>query len=373
MKKLSLLLFLLFGLAVWSESPVSASGYANGYVEDGYTYNNGYWYLNGQAYTRARWWQPGREGYYLNSGYGCSLCRVYVPGYAGYYFYKYAAYYPAQQELPKYTDPGWRTKLLDIAAARDKVEGDIRKSAFDHQQYLEAVNALGLQNNFRWNGYGQAPPYSAYGYQAVNYGVNAGTQYGYQANAQATVAHLYGDTNLNSLFQQAAQLTQGAQRLSGEATTGFQALVGAEGGNRARVAEIIAKGQMAAQVLNALAAAPSAEVRGYSFKVTQGKIERVEDPKVVTPDQKAALKEQFGQLASAKCYSCHNDKNAQGKSAMFPEGFKIADYFLLTVEQKNRVWEVLGSEDPKKRMPLAEGGGPGVPLTVDEKRLFFLN
>lgn len=365
MKRLVPALFLLLLLTGFASA--TDTSYPIGYITPGgYAWRgDGYWYYGDQAYTRTQEWVP---GYYTTSSpLGCNsyACRTWVPGY---YYWKYTAYTKPtvyQPQLPSHTDPGWRSKILDIAAAREKLEGEITRSAFEQQNYMEAVQALGLRAarpNIPYVGvYGAAN--ATY---ATNFGANGNTQYGYRQESFNTIAQVYGNTDLNTLYQQAAQLTAGAQRLGGEANSGFQTLVGTEGANRARVAEILAKGQMAQQILNSLTAAPQAEVRGYSFRVEKGRIERTEDPKVVTPDQKAALKEKFEQLASARCYDCHNDKDPKG-------GFKIADYYTLSMEQKNKVWEVISTPDDKKMMPRSKDGGPGKRLTPDEQRLFFLN
>lgn len=363
MKRLAIL-FLLLAASAGSAADTT---YPIGYITPGgYAWRgDGYWYYGEQPYTRAQVLQP---GYYANATYGCNTCRTYVPGY---YYWSYTAYNKPTTyapQLPSYTDPTWRSKFFDIVASREKLEGEITREAFNQQNYMEAVNALGLKP-----ARAPIPYYGAYGNAyGLNYGVQGNTQYGYAAQSYSTIAQVYGSSDLNVLYQQAAQLTAGAQRLGGEANSGFQALVGTEGANRARVAEILAKGQMAQQILNSLAAAPSAEVRGYSFRIEQGKIQRIEDPKQVTPDQKEALKAKLEQVAEAKCVSCHGDKDAKG-GGLFPGGFKIADYFRLTNEQKNRVWEVISTPDPAKRMPLRPNGGPGEPLTVEEQRAFYLN
>lgn len=321
---------------------------------------DGFWWHSGQAYTRSQAWQPGY-------GYGCN----YV---AGYYYWKYAPV----QVVTKYvnnvspSDPGWRGKLLDLAAARDRVEGEVRKGAFEQQYFLEAVNALGLQGNFRLQAYGTAPAYLALQHQqyanqyqlsghVTNFGANATTQYGYSYNS---IKQLYGDADLATIFQQAAQLTAQSQKLSGDATSGFQGLVSQEGNNRARVAEIIAKGQMAQQIVAALQAGPASEVKGFSFKVTPAGIQRSEDG--VTAEAKTSLLEKWKALATERCSACHNAEVKKGN-------FDIAVYPSLTPDIKQKIWSVLTTPDDKTVMPRAQDGGPGKRLTPEELRLFFLN
>lgn len=357
-------LFLLaFAVILISVIPANAE-YTNGYVSgEGYTYNDGYWYYNDVPYVRSQ---------YQNPGYW--YCGRYYPGAYSYLYTRIVFKVPpaAKEKLPDYTEPNFETKLLEIAAARDKYEGEIRKKQFDHQRYLELVNALGLQGNFRWNGYGSTPPYnqiqqqgSSMPYAVDGYSksaVNANTAYGYSYN---TIAQLYGDTNLNQLYQQASQLTANAQRLAGDGNTNFQALVGEEGKNRARVAEILARGQMAHQILTALQGPGTVETKGFSFKFSSnGGVERVDD--TVQPDVKADLLKKWQILATNKCASCHSGDKKKG-------GFDITTYSTMSMQDKQKVWTLLTTPDDTKVMPRPKEGEKIQRLTTDEQRLFFLN
>lgn len=324
---------------------------------NGYVWQGGYWVKDGYQYTRTLYQNP---GYWYNGCY-----------FQGSYHYRYTLYSAPQvayvaPKVPTYSDPDWRAQLLNIAAARDKQEGEIRKAAFEQQYFTEAVKALGLEGNFRWNGYGTVPPYLSNGYGAMpfanglyqmqghyNFGVNGSTQYGY-----SSIANLYGDTDLNQLFLQAAQLTQNAQKLSGEATSNFQGLVGQEGSNRAKVAEILAKGQVAREVISALT---SSDFKSFSFKISPvGMIEK--DDSKVDAGTKAVLRQQWGDLAAAKCASCHSGNKTEGK-------FDIGNYLSMSQQEKqDRVWSRLTTDDPTRRMPK-----DGPKLTSEELRLFFLN
>lgn len=217
-------------------------------ANDGYVYNasSGYYQdAAGNNYTRERYYQPGcyNGGCYTN----------------GYYFYKYyavPAYTPPA--LPSYKDPGWRAELIRLAKQRDAFEGQIRKDAFDHAQYLEAIAALGLQGNFTWNGYGAVPPYSNYGsLQFSSAGVNGSSVYGYSVQS---VANLYGTFDLNAAYQQASRLTENAQQLAGQAHADTIDAFNAAGRNQARVAEILARGEAARNALEGTKPPPEATV-----------------------------------------------------------------------------------------------------------------
>jgi mono/diheme cytochrome c family protein len=348
-----LLTLVLIGVCGGSEYPV---GYVNG---DSYIYQgNGVWSLDGSSYTRALYQQA------AYSSYG-----VYYPAKM---FYRYSPYTPpaclhagvqstpayTPPALPSYSDPGWKSKILDIASAMDR-------EAHDHAAYLQAINALGLQRNFP--GYGTMPYQQGYGGYGglsgtvTNYGATANTQYGYSYN---TIAQLYGDTNLSALYQQAGQLADRSLTLGGQANSGFQTLVGAEGGNRARVAEILARGQMIREIGSALNA--PGELKGYSFKFSSGgNVERIPEPNV-EPEAKTANGAAFASVFAARCASCHSGANPKGK-------FTADSYLSAPVGTKQKVWQLLVTDDPKTMMPQGQNGAAGVRLTPAELKAFLFN
>ncbi len=321
-----------------------------------YTYRDGFYWNGSKAYSRQLYQYPGYWSY-----------GVYYPGA---YYYQYTEVPVATEYKTKtvtYNDPGWRSKLLDIAAQRDKFEGEIRKNAHEQAYFMDAVKGLGLTGNFRWNGYGEVPPSVAGGYSyggqgyISTYGANASTKYGYSYNS---LSQLYGDGDLNQLYQAASQLAHNAQKLGGEATGQFSALAGQEGANRARVAEILAKGQMAQQILQALETAPSGVTKGFSFKFNEkGVFEKTEAG--VPPKVKGELSDQFATVAKNRCASCHNSIDKKG-------GFDVYDYPTLSTEDKQKVWLRLVTENETLMMPKAVDGGPGKRLTPDEFRAFLL-
>lgn len=344
------LLFLAVLFGGMSVSEVRASNYV---------YRNGYYYSGSQAYTRY-WYQP--PGYYSYGSY------YYPPGY-----YVYTAYYPpaASTYTPSvnYTDPDWRSKLLDLAAQRDKAEGKIRVNAFEQKYFLEAVEALGLKGNFNWQGYGQAPPYSVNPYssygnlQLSTAGAQGSTVYGYSYN---TIASFYGDVNLSQLYQQAQRLAENAQQLSGQATTEFGALISQEGNNRAKVAEILAKAQATREFLKGLqGSGGEIKIQGKSFRV--GPEKNVEPPPMAPPQNgekgaglNEALKNQWIQSASTRCYSCH------GQGGKKDGGFDVQTYPSLSPEaREDIVRNRLLTKNPEKGMPRGKDG-KHAPLPLSE-------
>lgn len=346
-----LTILLLSGLA-WAT--------VNGYQQHGYTYWDGYWYWGNDAYTLR--YVPVAS---YTASYGCSTC---APVLQAVYSYHHT-YTPVPVSTPTYTTPGWRAKLLDIAAARDTNEHKIRASAFEHAYFKEAVGVLGLQGNFHLQNYGVspfAPGYSAYGanqygsLQLSTAGAQGSTVYGYSLN---TIQSVYGDANLGQLYQQANRLAENAQALAGRATTDFSGLVGQEGSNRAKVAEILAKSQAIREMLQSMEGSGSkTETKIFSYEVKPGpdgkmNIQRIEG----TPEPRMSDRAGWETSARTKCFQCHGSGKKEG-------GFDVQLYPSMSPEQKRHVIGRLTTSDPNKRMPK---GGP--PLSLQELQMWINN
>lgn len=192
------------------------------------------------------------------------------------------------------------------------------------------------------------------------------TVYGY-----SSVAESYNGVDMGMLYNQAARLTDQAQQLAGQAAIDFQALVQAEGANRAEVAKIIAQGQAAREALTAARGGqPMAPLiqRSFTFKVTQEssgemKVERVEaTPSTHVPDfnltgPQALKANGISDLIKIKCFSCHGTDKAEG-NLNFAQPISDA--------QQASVLERITTSDANKRMP--RNGGK---LTVSEMQVFF--
>jgi mono/diheme cytochrome c family protein len=294
--------------------------------------SDGYYYFAGYAepYTRTLVTTP---GYYQG--------RCYYPGSSYYSYSVYVAPYAAPIKAPSYT-PYWKEEIVKYAAQRD-----------DHATYLLALKALGVQGQLYQfqQGYG-------YGYQN-SYGVNASTPYGY---SYQTIAALYGDTNMNQLYQQSAQLTAGAQSLASDANSGFQQIVAQTGANQARVAEILAKGQAGAQVLKALSPNTLQQTTTV-FGSTPGNGGQKPPAGDTDKEQKFLA---FQQLVSDRCASCHTGESKKG-------GFDISGYLGFSAGQKERVISTLTTNDPNRAMPRSPNGGVGQRLTEAEINLFRIH
>ncbi len=379
-------------LALCLTPAAKADNYSNGYVDgNGYTYNNGYWWKDGYAYKYERYWVAGTSYYQ----YGCHYTTP------GYWAYKYVQYPVAQYKEPEkkvsYTDPDWRSKLLDIAGNRDKYEAQARKAAYEQKAFIDSVGALGLTGNFRWEGYGTSPyppaaltggyggyyQHLSYGatlplnglyshqqqLQLGSYGANASTLYG---NTLKQLADPYADNNLPQLYQQANRLAENAQRLSGQATQDFGLLVKEEGGNRARVAEILARAEAVRQFMSTIDGPPKTvtETKTFEFKSDTVQVGPAAggvpagDPNYLKVNPQATgRKAQFEAVWKARCASCHTGTAAKAK-------FTLETYYKMTADEKLKVWQLLVTKDKDRVMPRTASGGPGELLTQDEVRLF---
>jgi hypothetical protein len=309
---------------------------------DGYIYRNGYYYNGAQAYTRiTRQYQ----GYW---SYG-----VYYPGA---YYYDYVPYYaPAAPVVQE----NWRAGLLKIAGDKVKAESLAAKEQLEQRNYLEAINALGLQNTLRA---GPSPGYVTNGsyYSSQYTGFNASTVYGGYKSA----ASLYDQDKEMQLYQMANQHTLNAQTLADKGQAGFANLVGQNAKIRADVAQIIAKKEMVVAMLKALEGPPSALHQGYSFQISPQGL--TTDASKVDASTKEQLFKQFEALATAKCLGCHSSETKKG-------GFDVTQYPVMSAQQKQEVWKRLTTDDPDKLMPRTDRNLPGPKLTPEELRLFALN
>jgi len=313
------------------------------------------------------------DGQYHYHAAGSTRDGTYYP--AGMYRW-YQGQWQAQNGVPK----DWKSQLLTLATARDKVEAQIRLNAAEAAQFNQALKAMGLEGNFHFDQYGQHPapfvqpkPQAGYGnhnYNLGSYGSNGSTIYGYTLN---TIKDLYGDSSMNTLFQQAERLASNSQTLAGQATQQFQASITQEGSNRARVAEALARGQAAAQALKAADSPGSRETTSSTaFRIEQGSGDRSQEsgvrsqgaqPRVESQEgEGTALQQAFVQLATSKCLRCHGEDKQEGK-------FDVRKYPQMSLEEKaRRVWPRLTHPDEAKKMPKE-----GKPLSAEELRIFYNN
>lgn len=261
------------------------------------------------------------DGFYYYQGYSTPYTRTVVPAHYSNGCYVQAAYQyspaPVQPQvpLPAYT-PNWKSDALKYAEARD-----------DYNAYLLTLKQLGITGQVQ-------------GYYQLS-AINASTQYAYSFQS---LASLYNDSNQAALQQAYAQNVQSALALGDKALLGHQSIIALDSTGRARVAEILAKGQTAAQILDAL-----------KGPVTQ--TQTVDQP-TIQPQAKSEELLEFQAIVGKNCASCHSGTTLKG-------GFDISNYLTASIEVKNRVWRRIISTDVKVMMPPT-----GPRLTSRELRMF---
>lgn len=315
---------------------------SGGFAVADYHFAEGYYWQNGVAYNR----RIEYSDYYYH-------CGQYVPRYYSY------VYTPVVKAIdPQAYDA--EAQLLNIAAARDRVEGKLRQANQKHAAFLEKVDKLGLSGNFYWQNYGiapQGPAYAAKSLQYGNYGAQGNTVYGYSYNQ---VADLYGTLDLNTLFQQSASLTKGAQGLADQANQGFTGTLNTviTGANRAE--EIKQQGIAAQRVLEASKAAPQGTVRTQIQGLAPDTMPRLDTgpPTGVQARTKPAL------IREALCAKCHSGANKKG-------GFDITKYNELSEEHQRYVISIITTADDKFRMPKKDDGSPGTKVSKDYIKAFL--
>lgn len=333
---------------------ICESQYSSSYVYDS---KSGYYTNNGCYYTRTLYQSPG----YWQGG-----CYRYGESYYVYTQVNYTPYVPPtviiNNPAPVYTPP----PKFNVDEAILKIKADQEET----KNFIAKLKAAGLSvydfppGTFPPQYYPQyGGPYNIQGqYYSYQYPVQGSTLYGYGVK---DVASLYGTTDLNQLYLQASQLAQGSQRLTSEATKGFQDLVGQAGENQAKIAEINAKGHVVVALIKAMEGSSSAKYSGYSFKVSPGGVvEKMENG--VDPKLKGDLQKQLANLVGERCASCHAGPKVKG-------GFDITGYLDLNPQQKRIVWDRLTTDDSSKWMPRNADGSPGKKLSTEEMKLFFLN
>lgn len=321
MKRAILILALLMGFAF----PLHATS------EDGFTFSEGYWWKGGTAYSRQRVnWGP---WIYPSHYYGYSFTP-----YQAYYYYEYT---PAVKQIDS-TAPDAESKLLDIAAARDRIEGRVRLANQKHAAFMEKVDKLGLGGNFTWQNYGIAPQGPSYGgslpgipksFFYGNFGANGNTVYGYNAISQA-----YNQLDPNILFQQSSTRAQSALELGKQANTEANSLISSALAPLGQAATIQAEGIARARVLEASKGAPQ------STTVIQGQglapVAPAIMPKIAVGSNLTAAQ----QVRFEACASCHSGPNAKAK-------FDIAMFDKFGPEDRMHVLNLLVTDDDSKRMP----------------------
>jgi hypothetical protein len=330
--------FSLLGLLVFGSSLPAQS---EGFVEDGYTYREGYWWLNSVPYSRTRIeydgqkWGPtgwGRYGYYPQR----------------YYYFQYT-------KVVDYKSNDWRSKFLDVVYNRNEADA-----------YQRAIEALGLPNSF----YAFPNRYGAYNQLVGNYGTSGNSVYGYSFDA-------YGTADETQAYQSAAALIRQAGNVYQNGLTGHQSLIESRNHGRERIAETLAVGKIVAEAFRA--AKPPGEVhaqvhasqsQGNQQSSQERREERREEqreerhegnfpggPGPGSPGGQAQAGDARGALIAA-CIECHGDKEPKGN-------YRIKDHWNYPRERQREAGRrVLLPPNDKDHMPKGKGILP-MPLVME--------
>lgn len=170
-------------------------------------------------------------------------------------------------------------------------------------------------------------------------------------------ADLYSNVDIGALYNAAIRLASDSNQYGAAATANAQQLVGRLGQENTRVAEILAKGHVAASVLKEASGPNELHLR------QEGHAEVGDDEQPARND--------LAELIQQKCISCHSASAKMG-------GLVLSDLGNLSDETWDKVlFRITGAGgDPDKAMPLAPGSTaenpiPGEPLNVQQLKVFF--
>lgn len=349
MRRISSLLFLAMVFILVGIFGSTTKAKAEEPNSDGYISRDGYYWYGANAYTRIQVYKP---SYYYN-GY------CYPASYAWSYTFHHAYAPPAIT----YKDANWRSKVLDLVIEKNKLEANLRKDQAEQEAYQKTITTLGIGSSFNLQNYvqGTTPYTQNHSLQLSVAGVNASTVYGYSNNPTTynALSTFYGETNVNSLFQQLNRLAENQQKLSGQAVSDFSTLVGAAGQNQAEVAKIVAKTNAVGSLLANLEQNKSVVSQSVSVKVGSD-----QQPSQTMPY--ADSSGQWATIAKNECFSCHGNGKKEGS-------FDVTSYPTMTQDQKMIVIQRLISQDPQKHMPRKSDGTAGRQLNKEEIKAWLDN
>lgn len=310
------------------------------------------------------------------------------------YCYQYSAYTPPAYAAPAYVAPATPyvaptpedpiIALIGLAAARDKAVLAERAKFVQYQGFASAVKVLGLDGNFRVEGYGPnmaygtnfAQSYQTYSQAQPFFAPQASTVYGYSSQA-----NFYGEFDINAAVQSYARTVQQSQTAGSQAVTELGSVLDQELGRRTKILEALAKEREIRAKGDAFAAAMKA-LEEKKLTITQSGTTTVPNPPQVVPLPVAPATQpaanpgaipagdtlaQLGDLFEAKCSACHNQTTKKG-------GLDLSAWISFDQPKKTSIVQRVVSNDQEKWMPRdAKTGGPGQHLTAEEVKLLLSN
>jgi len=247
---------------------------------------------------------------------------------------------------------GWRTRLLDIYATRDRYAHQIAASAIEHNEFLETAEALGIEPIAAYS-----PRYATGG----GYGIGAtaayqqlgNTAYGYGQGAAGSYAPQISQIDINSALQKFGRIIEQGQQGVSQHATELSTILNTVGSTTTQVAKI--------EALSRMVQAATKDNGDKQSIVLQKKQDGKAGMQVLgdSTDLFSTAKTATAEIIKQLCVNCHDAKHSKRGD--------LSDFESWTpTERKKRRLKIIAAitnADPAKRMPLAKDGSPGAPLT----------
>ena len=232
-------------------------------------------------------------------------------------------------------------KLQALSMIKDQLAW--KAQALQHQQTQAEIKELfqifGLQGSLGHLNYGGGSTQFSYGY---GYSNTQGSQY----------SKNFGTVDLMTLYKEAGRLAELQQMAAGQGNEEFRALLKQAVDGQTSYLEQLARGQAAAQALQAAKGHPPQQLnieKSISIGGTQA------NTKITSSDGMS----QLAGLIQLRCVKCHSGAKLEG-------GVDMTKFTEFTKPQWDVVTAVLDTPDINKKMPK---GGPY--LSFEERTLFM--
>jgi len=232
-----------------------------------YTFRDGFWWNDGQAFTR-------EKQFFTRQG-------------KPYYRWKYTPRASSDLQSIQASDADWRGKLLEFAKQRDAYAANQQTAALEQQYFLEGLQALGV-GPFSLQGQGFAQS-AAYGGDSL---------YGY-----SSMADLYHQADRGLLLNQYQNTTNRTLDLADKASSNLKSLYSEELSTQGRVAEIIAQRDQAVAALKATAEV--IEATKTNSATSKG-----------APSRHSLRNSSSENILQTKCATCHSASQSSGSIAL---------------------------------------------------------
>jgi len=200
--------------------------------------------------------------------------------------------------------------------------------------------------------------------------------------AQGATAYTFDDVradyavDLDGHLGRLLAIVEGDQRGFRELVLSTAGLLAVQGSNQADVARILAQGEAAERIL-----APVVDALRPQTPNAWGVIVTPDgDPRRLTDDELAALgrrdyfpgndeptADTFAAVLSSRCAACHGGRDPAEPAG----GLDLTDPRTIGPDQVERLLARIVHTDPAKQMPQAPDGGPGEPLSINERAPFY--